>query len=137
LKILIVDDNYNERKNIVSVFKNNEDNLAVNISEADNDYKAENLLGELNPNVAIIDLNIGGSLNGIQLLQKIKNNNKNTKIILLLSDFSKEEFNQAEKIGIDGYIFKDAEAKDIKYIYDLIKLNTESEGPLIIGYISN
>lgn len=137
MKILVAEDNYYERKNIISVFKDNKEDISLNISEAENDFKAESLIGELKPNVTIIDLNIGGSLNGIQLLEKIKLRNPSTRIILLLSDFLSEEFHKVEKIGIDGYIFKNAEAQDIKYIYDLTKMNENSDKPLVIGYISN
>ncbi|MEN8905225.1 MAG: response regulator [Clostridiales bacterium] len=132
MKILVVDDDAKERENIISILDDRDKNTFM---EADTKSIELNLLGNMNPDVAIIDLNIGGNLHGISLLKKMKDYKPETKIILLVSELMPEEFYISEELGVDGYIFKDIEANDIRYVYNLIKVSEKFKQPLIIGYM--
>lgn len=65
----------------------------------------QNIL-ELKPNFVILDLNMP-ELNGLEVLEKIRQENNEIKIILYTMYNEKSLFNKALSLGVNGYLLKD------------------------------
>ncbi len=118
MNVLIVDDHPLVRKGLVSTLSF-EDNIEK-IQEASNVQDAMNILMQEKYDSALIDLNLGNE-DGLEIVKRAKEKNLNTKFIILTSSIKKEDFLRAKKIGVDGYLLKDAFAEDIIYALNVIK----------------
>jgi DNA-binding NarL/FixJ family response regulator len=61
---------------------------------------------QLKPAAAILDLNMPG-MNGLELLEKLRKNNKDIKIIIYTMYHEKAFLNRAIALGVNGYLLKD------------------------------
>ncbi|TCQ07076.1 response regulator [Serpentinicella alkaliphila] len=117
INILIVDDHPLVRKGLVSILSLEDD---INeIKEAANIKEATNLLETYNPQITILDLNLGKEY-GLDLISKAKSKT-DSKFIIITSSYKKEDFEKAQEIGVDGYILKDAFTEDIIYALSIVK----------------
>ncbi len=74
---------------------------------------------EYNPDVILLDINMP-SMNGIEVLRRLKDLGTMSKIIMLTIHQDKEYLFETMKIGADGYVLKDSDADSlIKAIRDV------------------
>ncbi len=106
-KILVVDDSALTR----AVFKKMLDEF-YDVIEASNGKEALESLQKEKIALIILDYNMPG-MNGLELAEKIRETDKTIPIILDSVHFSKEIKQKAEKIGINDYLFKDFEKRDL------------------------
>lgn len=78
--IMVADDEQLERRVLTSILKNN--TRIKEIIEAKNGKEALELNREFNPDIIIMDIKMPG-INGIKVLELIKNENPNKEIIML------------------------------------------------------
>ena len=110
IKIIIADDHTVVRKGTRQILEQEAD-LAV-VGEATNGEEALQLVGELMPDIAIIDISMP-VVNGIEVTRKIKETNPGTAV-LILSNYDNDEFVFALlEAGAAGYLLKDASGQDI------------------------
>ena len=69
----------------------------------------------------------------LTVTEKAKKLSPGAKFIILTSCLLQEDFLKAEKIGVDGYILKEAFAEDILYAIRLIQRGKKHYDPAIIG----
>ena len=119
-KILMVEDHKLMRVGLKSIFEDYPD-LEV-IAEADNGIDAVKLAKELKPDVILMDIGLP-ELDGIQATKKIKEFDKNTKIIILTSHSDENEVNNAINAGANAYALK-----DIKTEYLIMVLRSVKDG---------
>ncbi|MGB3082471.1 MAG: response regulator [Candidatus Omnitrophota bacterium] len=64
-----------------------------------------------NPDLVMIDTNLGGDIDGVQVLSQLRNNNYNGAKIIMLAGFFKAEDHRTESIrlGADDFIVKPIE----------------------------
>ena len=74
--------------------------------EADNGVDAVSLIERIKPDLVLLDLGIP-RLNGLEVICKIKEMSKNTKILVLTSHDRQEEVISALGLGADAYALKD------------------------------
>lgn len=117
MKILIVDDHPLVRRGIAAVLES-EVNIE-GLKEAGNIGDALAIMSYFSPEITLVDLNLGRE-DGLELVKKSKNNNINTKFIVLTSSGKRDDFLRAQELGVEGYILKDAFAEDIVYAVNLI-----------------
>lgn len=72
----------------------------------DNGINAFNQINAFKPDYAILDLNMPG-LNGLEVLEKIRQTNKTTKVIIYTMYNEKALFEKAVKLGVNGFLLKD------------------------------
>lgn len=81
---------------------------------------------EINPEVALIDIRIPG-IDGLSLIQKVKEKNLSTKIVIL-SGYSEFEYAQkAVELGVEGYLLKPVDKNLLEEKLKIIKQKLEEE----------
>lgn len=131
MKVLVVDDHPIVRKGIISTLhfeKHVED-----IQEASSIEEAMSILTKNKPEITIIDLNLGKE-DGLEVVGKARNRHIDTKFIVLTSSSKKDDFERATKMGVDGYILKDALQEDIEYALKVISRGKKFYDPTILNY---
>ncbi len=119
-KILMVEDHKLMRVGLKSILEDYSD-LEV-IAEAENGSEAVKLAKELKPDVILMDIGLP-DVDGIQATKKIKEFDKNTKIIILTSHSDEREVNNAIDAGANAYALK-----DIKTEYLIMVLRSVKDG---------
>jgi DNA-binding NarL/FixJ family response regulator len=76
----------------------------------------------LNPDVVILDLNMPG-LNGLAVLEKIRETNNDVKIILYTMYHEKSFLIKAKSLGVNGYLLKDFALEELSICLEKISKN--------------
>jgi DNA-binding NarL/FixJ family response regulator len=82
------------------------------VGEASDGETALRLIGELSPDVAILDINMPG-LSGFEVIGELNRRNLSCRIIFLTMHSEEAMFNKAMSLGVRGYVLKDGAAHDI------------------------
>lgn len=82
------------------------------IGEAENGEKALKLIKLLKPDVVLLDCNMP-LMNGIEVLESIKKQEDNIKVIMLTVENDRKVIHSAIDIGADGYMLKDSAGTEI------------------------
>ncbi len=107
IKIVIADDHRMVREGIKQLLEL-EGDISV-IGEAGDGVTCLNVVEDLNPEVVLLDINMP-QMNGLQVLQKLKENKCLSRILILTIHNEIEYLMKAVDIGVDGYILKDSES---------------------------
>lgn len=110
IKVLIADDHELIRqglKRIISL----ENDLSV-VGDVKNGEMVLNILKSHQCDVLLLDLNMP-VLSGIEVLEKIKEQGSNIKVIILTVESDRKTINKAIEIGADGYMLKDSAGEEI------------------------
>jgi two-component system, NarL family, response regulator DegU len=110
IRILIVDDHDIIRQGLKRIIGFEEDMVIV--SEAENGEKALLVLKQNEVDVVLLDCNMP-ILNGIEVLQNIKEHRDIVKVIMLTVENDRKTLHTAIDIGADGYMLKDSAGTDI------------------------
>ncbi len=110
IQLLIVDDQ-NLICQLLSVALKTEPDIEI-IGMANNGVTALKLAKQLQPHIALIDIEMPG-MNGIEITQKLLLCSPETKVIILSSHNQQKYVNLAFDAGAKGYIQKDTAAKDL------------------------
>lgn len=110
IRVIIVEDHKIVREGLRALLEKEKDIEVV--GEADNGPTAIEIFKKFKPDCIIIDLFLPG-LNGVEVIEKIKELNTTTKIIVLTMYDNEEYFISALRVGIDGYILKGSGISDL------------------------
>ncbi|AIS52738.1 LuxR family two component transcriptional regulator [Thermoanaerobacter kivui] len=110
IKLLVADDHALIRKGLVQLIEMEKD-IKV-ISQASNGEEAYKLTKELKPDLVLMDVNMP-IINGIKAAKMLKEEKHQTKILFLTIYNDREYLVEALKLGVEGYILKDAEYDDL------------------------
>ena len=108
IKIVIADDHPIFRNGLKQII--DFDKRIKIIGEADNGQKALELITELKPDVAILDIDMPKKT-GLEVLKELKD--IDVKIIFLTMYAEEDIFEEAMNHGIKGYVLKDSAVSDI------------------------
>ncbi|MEQ9300966.1 MAG: response regulator transcription factor [Cyclobacteriaceae bacterium] len=116
IRLLIADDH-------AFLLKGLKEHLASNgyqvVGEATDGQVALDLILQLNPNMAILDIEMP-SLSGFSIADYCKKHNLLTKIIILSFHKEPEFVNQAKHLGISGYLLKEDTSDEIFECIDAV-----------------
>lgn len=132
IKLVIADDHHIFRKGILSIVS--EDTGIEVTGEASNGDDALRLITEINPDIAILDIDMPG-LSGLDVARKVKTQKLATKIVILTIHKDKEYFDEALELDIKAYVLKESIANDL---LDCIKRVSAGEyyiSSAISGYL--
>ena len=117
IKAMIVDDHIMVRESI-KYFLEMDGDIKV-IDEASDGIDCLEKLKKLSPDILLLDINMP-NMNGIEVLKKMKEEDKLVKI-LLFTAYEKTDFLlQAFDLGVDGYILKKSNSKELKKAINII-----------------
>jgi Response regulator containing a CheY-like receiver domain and an HTH DNA-binding domain len=108
---MIADDHSMVREGLKQLLELDGD-IIVN-AEASNGQMCIDLLDETQTDVLLLDINMP-ILNGLQVLQYLKDNKKKVKVLILTIHNEVEYLMRAVEIGVDGYVLKDSDSSVLK-----------------------
>ena len=109
--IMIADDHSMVREGIKQLLELDGD-IVVN-SEASNGKQCIELLDENRTDVLLLDINMP-LMNGLQVLQYIRENRIKIKVLILTIHNEVEYLMRAVELGVDGYVLKDSDSSVLK-----------------------
>jgi len=119
IRLLVADDHALIRKGLVQLIEMEKD-IKV-ISQASNGEEAYKLAKKFMPDLILMDVNMP-VMNGIKAAKMLKEEKHPSKVLFLTIYNDREYLLEALKLGVEGYILKDAEYDDlikaIKTIYN-------------------
>jgi DNA-binding NarL/FixJ family response regulator len=110
IRIIIADDHPVFRSGLMKIIETDKEIEIV--GEADNGETALNKILELNPDIALLDIDMP-KLTGMQVLKELKTRKINVKTIFLTVYSDESIFDEAMNLGILGYVLKDSAISDI------------------------
>jgi DNA-binding NarL/FixJ family response regulator len=112
IKVLIVDDHDLVRAGIRSLLDKSVD-IKV-IGEAGDGREALRLIGELQPNVVLLDISLP-ELNGLEVALKVKHDYPSVRVLFLSMHDNEEYVAQALRIEAAGYVLKRATTGELEF----------------------
>src|SRR5688572_19950012 len=103
-KILIADDHPIFRTGLRQVIES--DKTLTVIAEADDGDAALRLIGELEPDIAILDVNMPGKT-GFEVATELQKKNVVTRVVMMTMHKDEQTFSKAIALGVRGYVLKD------------------------------
>ncbi|MFA9378202.1 MAG: response regulator [Lachnotalea sp.] len=118
-KLLIVDDEEIERNGMVNLIPWSNYDIEI-VGSAWNGFEGYELIKEKEPDIVLTDIKMPG-MNGIELIQKVQKDYKDTYFIVL-SGYGEYEFtSQAMELGVKYYILKPCDEDKILKIVNQLK----------------
>lgn len=111
IKVMLADDHVLIREGIRQLLEF--DGAIEVIDEANDGNECLEKLNRVKPDILLLDINMPKK-NGIEVLEEIKDNNMNVKVLILTVHNEVEYLLKAVDIGVDGYILKDTESNELK-----------------------
>ncbi|MDF2942831.1 MAG: hypothetical protein K0S01_1689 [Herbinix sp.] len=111
VNVMIADDHSMVREGIKQLLELDGD-IKV-IKEANSGKQCIDLLDEAQTDVLLLDINMP-NMNGLQVLQHIRETKKNVKVLILTIHNEVEYLMRAVEIGVDGYVLKDSDSSVLK-----------------------
>jgi len=124
IKILIADDHPLFKAGVKQTLLQKKN---YEIFEAEDGNEALNMIKKLEPEIAIIDLQMPGKT-GLEILENLFELPNSTKVILLTMHKNVNYFYQAVSLGVKGYLLKETAVDEL-----LIAVNLVSNGKVFIS----
>ncbi len=117
IKLMIVDDHKMIREGLKTLLEFDENILVI--EEADNGKECLSKLRSVKPDIILLDINMP-EMNGIETLKALNRKKNRPKVLMLTVHNEIEYLIKAVDIGVDGYILKDSESKElIRAVYSV------------------
>jgi len=110
IRVVLVDDHGVVRRGLRGYLELLDDIEVV--GEAENGLQGVDLVGELTPDVVLMDI-VMPQLDGIGAISRIKAANPEVQVVALTSFIEEEKVTAALEAGASGFILKDADADDV------------------------
>ncbi|MCM3744061.1 response regulator transcription factor [Sporosarcina luteola] len=117
MNIVIVDDHPLIRKGLSSILIN--EGIMNIVGEASNSKEALSVFTSLRPDIAIVDLQLGGE-SGLELIAEAKNQGVVCEFVVLSSTSGEEDFKAAKSLGVSGYILKESLPEELIHALRMI-----------------
>lgn len=124
VRILLADDHPLTRSGIAE-FVRREQSFEL-VAEAEDGISAWELLQELKPDVALLDIRMPG-LDGVAVAQNVKNTGMNTAIVMLTSYDAQQYVMASLRAGARGFVLKTVSPKELT-----TAINTVAKGGLYL-----
>lgn len=127
--VLIVDDLSSIRE-FLKINLSSEPDIEI-IGLADNGQSAIAQVGEHQPDIVLMDIEMPGKINGIEATKSISKRFPDSRVLLLTSQDDQKQLNLALQAGARGYILKNTGVKDIATIIRLTEKGFFQIGPIL------
>lgn len=138
IRVVLADDHVFVRDGIKSLLEN-EANIEV-VGEAIDGADALEVVAATNPDLLIVDIRMP-NLTGIEVVEKLRSENNNVKIIMLSMHESEEYVLKSIKAGADGYLLKGSSKEEfLKALHNVSaggKYFSGDISSILIGQLTN
>ncbi|WP_433832275.1 response regulator [Flavobacterium anhuiense] len=138
IRVVLADDHVFVRDGIKSLLEN-EANIEV-VGEAIDGADALEVVAETKPDLLIVDIRMP-NLTGIEVVEKLRSENNNVKIIMLSMHESEEYVLKSIKAGADGYLLKGSSKEEfLKALHSVSaggKYFSGDISSILIGQLTN
>ncbi|MBL8006479.1 MAG: response regulator transcription factor [Ignavibacteria bacterium] len=110
IKIIMADDHPVFRSGLRQVIEYDK-NIMI-IGEAGNGQKALEIINELKPDIALLDIDMP-KMTGLEVLRELKDKKNKPGIIFLTVYADEDIFDEAMELGISGYVLKDSAVNEV------------------------
>ena len=108
--VLLVDDHPLVRAGLTTLIATTDDLVVV--GEAGGGEQAVALVGELEPEIVLMDLSMPG-MDGVEATRRIMKEHPKVRVVVLTSFADQERVSDALAAGAIGYLLKDTEAREV------------------------
>lgn len=134
IKVILADDHVLMREGIRQLLEF-DGNIEV-VAEANDGEECLEIINKKKADILLLDINMPKK-NGIEVLEYIKKNNNNIKVLILTVHNEVEYLLRAIDIGVDGYILKDSESSELKKAINAIMMGENYIQPNLIPALNN
>ncbi len=134
IRVMLADDHILMREGIRQLLEF--DGSIEVVEEANDGDECLEKLKRSKPDVLLLDINMPNK-NGIQVLEEIKKNKINVKVLILTVHNEVEYLLKAVDIGVDGYIMKDSESAELKKAINAVMKGESYIQPKLIPALNN
>ena len=134
IRVMLADDHILMREGIKQLLEF--DGSIEVIEEANDGEECLKKLQDANPQVLLLDINMP-KMNGIDVLEEIKKQNLDVKVLILTVHDEVEYLLKAVDIGVDGYILKESESVELKKAISYVVNGESYIQPKLIPLLNN
>ena len=134
IRVMLADDHVLIREGIRQLLEY--DNSIKVVGEANNGVQCLEMISKVKPQVLLLDINMPIK-NGIDVLQEIRNNKINVKVIILTVHNEIDYLLRAMDIGVDGYLLKEADFMELKKAIETVTEGETYIQPNLIPILNN
>jgi DNA-binding NarL/FixJ family response regulator len=134
IRLIIADDHPIVRQGLRQVIER-DPQLHI-LAEADNGLEAFEYIQKLQPNVAVLDIDMP-HLHGFDVARRIKAQGLAIQIIFLTMHREEDFFNEALALGAKGYVLKDSAVADIVLAIKAVAVGEHFTSPALTSYLVN
>lgn len=134
IRLIVADDHPIVRKGLRLAIES--DHSLKVLAEADDGEAALALIIELQPQVAVLDVNMP-KMSGFELLRELQRRRLPVAVIFLTMHSDEETFNEALDLGAHGYVLKESAVTDIVTGIKTVAAGKHYISPSISSYLVN
>lgn len=134
IRVMLADDHILMREGIKQLLEF--DGSIEVIEEASDGEECLKKLENSNPQVLLLDINMP-KMNGIDVLEEIKKQDLDVKVLILTVHNEVEYLLKAVDIGVDGYILKESESVELKKAINYVVNGESYIQPKLIPLLNN
>jgi two-component system nitrate/nitrite response regulator NarL len=138
IRVALADDHVFVRDGIKSLLEN-EANIEV-VAEATDGLEALNVVAKNKPDLLILDIRMP-NMTGIEVVERLRSQNNNVKIVMLSMHESEEYVLKSIKAGADGYLLKGSSKEEfLKAVHTIANGGKYFSGDIssiLIGQLKN
>lgn len=134
MNVIIIDNHALIRKGLQFIFSS--DGTIHVLGEATNSKEALHLLKTVQPDIAIIDLNLGDEY-GLNIIKEAYRLGLTCKFAILSSSITEEEFQKAKEMNVDGFLLKEALPEELIYCLNVIAKGRKYYDPTVLDVVMN
>lgn len=132
ITVFVADDHQIFRQGLIKLLES-EVSIAV-VGESGDGAEALQMIQELRPDVAILDISMPNK-NGLDIVKQLKKNNLATECVILTMYNEEEYFNEALDCDVKGYLLKDNAISDLLNCVKCVMQGKYYVSPLISDYL--
>lgn len=132
IRLLLIDDNTLFRRGLNALLSQQPD-LTV-VDEFSNGRDAIQAANKLEPDVIIMDIRLAGC-SGLDVAAQIKRHQSQLKVVMLTASRTEEYVCAALRIGIDGYVLKDASLEELLIAIRSVARGKKYLSPDVSGHV--
>lgn len=127
--LLYVEDDADVREHIVEFLKR----YFKTIYECDSAEEGLKLYGKYDPDIMLLDINLGGGMSGVDLATKVRNNDKQTRMVISTAYTNKEFMLQAIELELTRYLVKPLTNEDLVKAFEKCWSELEERNSIDLG----